>query len=691
MKRPFPSNVEDLEARRTASRLVEADDEQLSVDSQNAVENDRSLGRERLSTVCFGPFRFDLHRLELRRGSDLIELQRRHAEALAILVSRPGQIVTREELIDELWGRTIVEYDKSLRPIINRLRLALADSARHPRYLETVRGQGYRFLESVREVEAAGEEPPVPRVALSGRSWRGRVTGLIAVSLFLGVVGYLVSNDRHGAVISREQSLAVLPFEAKGELSPSDLEIVNGLALDLAGELTRRGGESLRVVLPQFSKPVPSDRTALGDVLGADLLLHGTVERSSGRYGSALSVVDVRSGEVLWSKQRSAVSLASLGASWPTLPSLFRELRVPIDQPKVVQRTPRESALRALFHLGLRGQRGLQAVRDLCQSALEETPGDPELLGLLATAEMRQWVWSLDLDDAEQARGYALKALEADPMEFRSLQAMARLSFFVDRDAMAGQDYLDRARTVNPRDPGLQIILMNFRLSRGELAEALRIAEEASRANPLAGVLQTEANWVRYGARDFETVTQKAADAIRLAPRYVMAHEVNILALEALGRREEAAAAADKLLRLVGSEDEDRSRIIGEMVMNDFASGFWLAWLDELHSGSMSVVYPEEMAIAFAALGEESMAIDWLEQAWERKTPWLGPVLRYPVFDSLRDTPEFGDLQSRLLAAIVVEDSRSFPLEVEQPGGTRAFPLDLPGTVSGGRTQPSTI
>jgi len=99
--------------------------------------------------VRFGSFEVDLRAGELRKEGSKIKLQDQPFQILALLLERPGQVVTREELQSRLWpSDTFVDFDHSLNKAINKLREALGDSADSPRFIETLAKRGYRFLES---------------------------------------------------------------------------------------------------------------------------------------------------------------------------------------------------------------------------------------------------------------------------------------------------------------------------------------------------------------------------------------------------------------------------------------------------------------------------------------------------------------------------------------------------------------
>jgi DNA-binding winged helix-turn-helix (wHTH) protein len=116
-------------------------------------------------TVRFGAFELNLRARELRRNGILVKLSGQPFEILALLLERPGDVVTRKELQERLWpADTFVDFEHGMNNAIKKLRTALGDDAEHPRYVETLARVGYRFIapaERVSSVEyrRAGEAP----------------------------------------------------------------------------------------------------------------------------------------------------------------------------------------------------------------------------------------------------------------------------------------------------------------------------------------------------------------------------------------------------------------------------------------------------------------------------------------------------------------------------------------------------
>ncbi|MGB6803504.1 MAG: winged helix-turn-helix domain-containing protein, partial [Candidatus Sulfotelmatobacter sp.] len=107
-------------------------------------------GRPAGRIVRFGSFEADFQEGKLTKAGVRIRLQEQPLQILALLLERPGQIVTREEIRQKLWSRdTFVEFDDALNTAVRKLRAALNDSADNPRFLETVPRRGYRFVAPV--------------------------------------------------------------------------------------------------------------------------------------------------------------------------------------------------------------------------------------------------------------------------------------------------------------------------------------------------------------------------------------------------------------------------------------------------------------------------------------------------------------------------------------------------------------
>src|SRR5436305_3265015 len=133
------------------------------------------------SPIRFGLFEVDLQAGELRRQGFKVKLQEQPFQVLVMLLDRPGEVVTREELQKRLWpADTFVDFERGLNRAINKIREALADDADSPRFVETLPRRGYRFLAPAekagpRESEGAGtNQLPVVPPDRPPKAWASR-------------------------------------------------------------------------------------------------------------------------------------------------------------------------------------------------------------------------------------------------------------------------------------------------------------------------------------------------------------------------------------------------------------------------------------------------------------------------------------------------------------------------------------
>jgi DNA-binding winged helix-turn-helix (wHTH) protein len=145
--------------------------------------------------MVFGDFEFDVRRRSLRSAGRIVRVKGQVADLLTLFVERPGELITREEIQRRLWPDRNVEFDHSLDVIVSRLRAALGDRSPTPRYIETVTGRGYRFIEPV-------HPKPEPAPLDTRRpSWTRLVATYLAVGLVAAIVAVLFARTRYDKFI----------------------------------------------------------------------------------------------------------------------------------------------------------------------------------------------------------------------------------------------------------------------------------------------------------------------------------------------------------------------------------------------------------------------------------------------------------------------------------------------------------
>jgi DNA-binding winged helix-turn-helix (wHTH) protein len=163
--------------------------------------------------VRFGAFEADVQTGELRKDGVKLKFSGQPFQVLAILLERPGDVVTREELQKRLWPDTFVDVERNLNTAVNKIREVLGDSAESPRFVETLPRRGYRFIGTL-EPPAQSQAPVEPmRAQKPRRRWRKIAAGVLA--LLLLVLGTIVAYRWHWQQRPQEQeALTAVPFTA---------------------------------------------------------------------------------------------------------------------------------------------------------------------------------------------------------------------------------------------------------------------------------------------------------------------------------------------------------------------------------------------------------------------------------------------------------------------------------------------
>ena len=182
------------------------------------------------AVVRFDAFEADLRAGELRRDGRRIKLQEQPFRVLSVLLERPGEVVTREELRQTLWpADTFVDFDHGLNSAVARLREALRDSADRPHYVETVAKRGYRFIaplnEAVQPVLTPAPEPPLNKTeTIRYVSPKGWVTALLLLGGLIGAmttwIFYRSRPDPPAALLDVVPLVGLRGFQATPAFSP---------------------------------------------------------------------------------------------------------------------------------------------------------------------------------------------------------------------------------------------------------------------------------------------------------------------------------------------------------------------------------------------------------------------------------------------------------------------------------------
>jgi len=255
----------------------------------------------------FGTFEVDLRAGELRKQGVRIKLQEQPFHVLTLLLQRPGEVITREELRSELWqSETFVDFDNSLNTSINKLREALGESADNPRFIETLPRRGYRFLASVSGIDGDARGYRNGEVGSGMRRFRWTVAlvsfAVIAAALFVLNVFRVRDRILGSTRIPPIQSLAVLPLtNLSGD--PDQEYFSDGMTDALITDLAQMGSVKVisRTSIMRYKKTDKS-LPEIARELNVGGIIEGTVQRSGDRVRITAQLIEGATDKHLWAQ-----------------------------------------------------------------------------------------------------------------------------------------------------------------------------------------------------------------------------------------------------------------------------------------------------------------------------------------------------------------------------------------------------
>ena len=252
------------------------------------------------SVVRFGTFEVDLSAGELRKQGQRIKLQDQPFQVLTVLLQRPGNVITREELRAQIWAQdTFVDFDNSLNTAINKLREALGDSADNPCFIETLPRRGYRFLAPVTGDRLKKTVPAAP-----GR--RLILIAAFAVLVAAAAAGGWYWHSRRLRVLTEKDTIVLGDFTNSTGDPVFDGTLREGLSVQLEQSpfLSLVSEEGIHQTLRMMGQPAnarltPEITREICQRTNTTTALHGSIAVIGTRYNLILKAVNCVNGDVL--------------------------------------------------------------------------------------------------------------------------------------------------------------------------------------------------------------------------------------------------------------------------------------------------------------------------------------------------------------------------------------------------------
>jgi len=566
----------------------------------------------------FASFELDCRSRELREGTRRVRLQDQPFEILRLMLERPGDVVTRDELRRRLWpDGTFVDFEHSLNAAIKRLRAALGDDADRPRFVETVPRRGYRFI--------------------------APLGGAVAI---------------RSAAAAPSTRLVVLPFNNLSEDSNQEY-FADGLTEELIAQLGPlcRGkvGVIARWSAMVFKGSLQRARE-IGEALRADFLLEGSVRRDGQRVRITARLVETASEAELWSKtyERRAGDWLEVQADVAGLVarSLMQELVPGAPPARRADEHPAayQAYLRGRYHWAKPGDSGLVESLLAFEEATRLAPDFAAAHGGLARVRLgsAEYYHSPPRPALLAARESAIRALELDPTVSEAVAVLADTRRMLDMDWAGAESGYVEALALNPsneyalRSYGVMLAL------RSRCEDAAWHIDRACEIDPLCLMANTMAAWARYVSGDLDRALERCQHALDLFPEFNPARRLLAAVFLSAG---EAARARSILESVVAGGNTDPIALA--WLAHVHAAGGGRAEARELMAHACALrtrryVPAFHLAIGYVGLGDHDRAFEALNEAWLDRDPALPGLVVEPRFSPLRDDARYAELLERM-------------------------------------------
>ncbi len=627
--------------------------------------------------VCVPPrlLRFDVFELdaesgELRRHGLRVRLPQQAFKVLELLIRRPGQVVSREEIRDQLWKPgTHVEFEVGLNTAVRKVREALDDSAEHPQFIETIPRRGYRFIAAVQPVVSA---PADATIALPTSRARKMVLagGLILAAVLAAMaVSHRRSPLHFGTAAEEIRSLAVLPFE--------------NLTGDAAQEYLASGiTEALTTHLAQVEPLNVISRTSamqyreanrrppeIGHDLKVDALVQGAVVGSGQHLRISVRLVHALTdrhvwaqsyegelGDILALQQRIAGDVAgAIGQPLALRPHM---------RPRTVAPDAVDAYLKGIAAAGQLNYEGFRTAVMYLEQAVAKQPDYAEAYAALAHAQS-QFLFTGPLSPREvvpKAEAAARKALELDETLAPAHRTLGELlTFFYWRWDEAEREFR-RAEELSPHLGRTDSLMTERLICAGRIDEAVASALRQRQRDPLSFDAQMNVTLAYRAAGHYDRAVAEFRRALEMIPGRPRAlFQLGVTFVE-MKRYEEAIRGIENAVRASRGATPRFKAYLGYTYALAGRSQDARQTLAEL-SNEAREHYVSSFGVAFIhdALGEKELALAALERAYQdRAVEFAQMPLNFPAaLRTAASNPKYEAVMRRV--GFPADDARAHP------------------------------
>ena len=625
----------------------------------------------------FGVFEVDLRAGQLTKRGRRLRLQEQPFQVLAMLLERPGELVTREELRSRLWPSTVVDFDHGLNKAISKIRDALGDSVEGPRFVETVARRGYRFLADVAVIDTANGQPEAvlegparpkdpafvdlihaagasPKRWLRPYAWTLFSLGLaLVLAVFLSWTLY--SQNQSSPKI---RSLAVLPLENLSGDASQDY-FTDGMTDELIADLGQIS--ALRVISRTSMMTYKGVRKPIAQIareLNVDAVVEGSVLRSGEQVRITAQLIQVPADKHLWAQSYEGDVRDTLALQSKVAQAIAEQIRATLNRQEqaalrkstAVNPVAYEAYLKGRYFLNKRTGDGLRRAIEYFNSAIETDPTYAVAYSGLADAYALSGDWKYGVlspqDAFPKTRAAATKALALND---GLGEAHASLAFALDLygwDWEAAETEYKQAIKLNPSYATAHQWYSWHLFMMGRNSEGMLELGKAESLDPLSLIISADIADALCVAHRYDEAVQQSKKILEMDPNFAVGRYELGQAFVQKYMYDEAIAEFQRAIELSGHSGAFDSNLAHAYAVSGRKGKAMkiVKALEARHDQNPSA--GADIALIYVGLGDQDQAMIWLNKAYEAR--FKASILLRPAFDPLRSDARFQDLLRRI-------------------------------------------
>ena len=463
-----------------------------------------------------------------RKHGQTLRLEPQPAKVLGVLIRNVGEIVTRQELIREVWGpETFVDFDQGLNYAIRRIRAALDDGADASRFLETMPKTGYRFMAQIVQSQPSDQAriEPQPSPSPPSRTWPKLNRATIATFVLIPVM--IAWNYRHREPQTRPggrpTSLAVLPLHNLSA-DPEQEYFSDGMTDELITDLAKMSG--IRIIshtsVERYKKSTAS-APQIARELDVDALVEGTVIRRGNRVRITAQLIDARTDTHLWAESYKRDLSDTLALQDTVAHDIAQEIRGKVlpkgktdgNTPGGVSPAALDSYLRGRYLWTRRDPDSIARAKVYFEEAIRQAPEFASAYSGLSDCFSIGWGTKNDLPAAEK---FARKAISLEP-DLAEGHASLGMALFSELRLREAEPELRWATELNPNYAIAHHYYSIYLVTVGRLKDAAAENDRARQLDPFGPAVNAIRTLILIDSNEFEPALTQAGHLAELVPQ----------------------------------------------------------------------------------------------------------------------------------------------------------------------------